>query len=102
MTSYKGLGPQKQFLSIRSKPSKPFRRELTHYAEKLLHEFLSNIYRKKGPSPIGCTKVRHFSSCFINLAQYSLFLKVATNVPGGKVLVSISKFCSQRGCLSLL
>ena len=43
MTSNKGLGPKKQFWPIRLKLSKPFRRQLTHCSEKLIHELLSNI-----------------------------------------------------------
>ena len=56
MTSNKGMGHKKQFWPIGMKLSKPFRRQLTHYAEKFLHELLSNIYLIKCPTPIGSTK----------------------------------------------
>ena len=58
MTSNKGMGPKKQFWPIRMKLSKPFRRQLTHYAEKFLHELLTNISLIKCPTPIGSTKIR--------------------------------------------
>ena len=54
------------------KLSKPFRRQLTHYAEKFLHELLSNISLIKCPTPIGSTKIRPLASCVISLAQYIL------------------------------
>ena len=56
MTSNKGMGPKKQFLPIRIELIKPFRRQLSHYAEKFLHELLSNISLIKFPTPIGSTK----------------------------------------------
>ena len=56
MTSNKGMGPKKQFWPIRMKLSKPFRRQLTHYAEKFLHGLLSNMSPIKCPTPIGSTK----------------------------------------------
>ena len=37
------MGPPNQFLPIRSKLSKPFCRQPTHYATELLHGWLSNI-----------------------------------------------------------
>ena len=36
------------------KLGKPFRRQLFHYAEKLLHELLSNIHRTNCPTTTGC------------------------------------------------
>ena len=58
MTSNKGMGPKKQFWPIRMKLSKPIRRQLTHYAEKFLHELLSNISLINCPTPIGSTKIQ--------------------------------------------
>ena len=55
MTSNKGMGPKNQFWPIRIKLTKPFRRQLIHYAEKFLHELLSNISLIKCPTPIGST-----------------------------------------------
>ena len=72
MTSNKGMGPKKQFWPIRIKLSKHFRRQLTHYAEKFLHELLSNISLINCPTPIGSTKIRPLSSCVISLAQYKM------------------------------
>ena len=69
MTSYKGIGPKKQFWPIRIKLSKPFRRQLTHYAEKFLRELLSNISLIKCPTLIGSTKIRALTSCVIIFAQ---------------------------------
>ena len=56
MTSNKGMGPKKQFWPIRMKLSKPFHRQLTHYAEKFLHELLTNISLINCPTAIGSTK----------------------------------------------
>ena len=70
MTSNKGMGPKKQLGPIRMKLSKPFRRQLSHYAEKFLHELLSNISLIKCPTPIGSAKIRPLTSCIISLAQY--------------------------------
>ena len=72
MTSNKGMGPKKQFWPIRMKLGKPFRRQLTHYVEKFLHELLSNISLINCPTPIGSTKIRPLTSCVISLAQYIL------------------------------
>ena len=82
MTSYKGLGPPKQFWPIRMKLSKPFHRQLTHYAKKLLHELLSNISRINCPAPIGRIQIRPSASCVISLAEYIYQLL-------GKTLVDI-------------
>ena len=54
------------------KLSKPFRRQLTHYAVNFLRDLLSNISLIKCPSPIGSTKIRAIASCVISLAQYIL------------------------------
>ena len=70
MTSNKGMGPKKQFWPIRTKLIKPFRIQLMHYAEKFLHELLSNISLINCPTPIGSTKIRPLTSCVISLAQY--------------------------------
>ena len=70
MSSYKGLGPKKQFWPIRMKLSKPFRRQLFQYAENLLHGLLSNIHRINCPTPACRTKSRPFPCCVISLAQY--------------------------------
>ena len=70
MTSYKGLGPKKTFWPIKMKRSKPFCRQLTHYAETLLHGLSGNIFRKKIPTPIIRTKISRLTSCVISLAQY--------------------------------
>ena len=70
MTSNKDMKPKKEFLPIRMKLRKPFRRQLTHYAEKFLRELFSNISLIKCPTPIGSTKIRPLSSCVISLAQY--------------------------------
>ena len=72
MTSNKGMGPQKELMPIRIKLSKSFRRQLTHYAEKFLHELLSNISLIKCPTPIGSTKIRPLTSCVISLTQFSI------------------------------
>ena len=65
------MGPKKEFWPIRMKLSKPFRRQLTHYAEKFLRDLLSNISVIKCPTPIGSAKIRPLTSCVIRLAQYS-------------------------------
>ena len=83
MTSNKGMGPKKQFWPIRMKLSKPFRRQLTHYAGKFLHELLINISLINCPTPIGSTKIRPLTSCVTSLAQYILmlpFLELGNNV----------------------
>ena len=67
------------------KLSKPFRRQFTHYAEKLLHELLSNISLIKCPTPIGSTKIRALTSCVRTLAQYST--KISCHVEFLKILV---------------
>ena len=41
------MGPKKQFWPIRIELSKPFRRQLTHYAEKFLHELFSGINARR-------------------------------------------------------
>ena len=70
MTSNKCMEPKKKFWPIRMKLSKPFCRQLTHYAEKFLHELLSNISLIKCPTPIGSSKIRPLTSCVISLDQY--------------------------------
>ena len=70
MSSYKGLGLKKQFWPIRMKLSKPFHRQLLHYAENFLCELLSNIHRINYPTPVGRTKIRPLTCCVISLAQY--------------------------------
>ena len=60
MSSHKGLGPKKQFWPIRMKLSKPFHRQLFHYAENLLHGLLSNIHRINCPTPACRTKADPF------------------------------------------
>ena len=72
MSSYKGLGPKKQFWPTRMKLSKPFNSQLFHYAENLLYELISNIHRINCPTPIGHTKIRPLTCCVISLAQYIL------------------------------
>ena len=52
------------------KLSKPFRKQLTHYAETLFHELLTNMSRKNCPISIGSTKSRPLTSCVMSLAQY--------------------------------
>ena len=73
MNSNKGLGHNKPFWPIRMKRSKPFCRQLTHYAETLLNELLSNISRNNCPTPIISTKVSPLTSCVISLAQYIFY-----------------------------
>ena len=68
------MGPKKQFWPIRMKLIKPFRRQLTHYAEKFLHELLSNISLIKCPTPIGSTKIRALTIGSV----YILFIKYRT------------------------
>ena len=58
MTSNKGMRPKKEIWPIRMKLSKPFRRQLTHYAEKFIRELFSNISLIKCPTPIGGTKIQ--------------------------------------------
>ena len=70
MSSYKGLGPKKQFWPIRMKLSKPFHRQLFHYTENLLYELFSNIHRINCPTPVSRTKIRPLTCCVISLAQY--------------------------------
>ena len=70
MPSYKGVGPKKQFWPTRMKLSKPFHRQLFHYAENFLHELLSNIHRINCPTPVGRTKIIFLKRCVISLAQY--------------------------------
>ena len=70
MSSYEGLGPKKQFWPIRMKLSKPFHRQLFHYAEELLFELVSNIHRINCTTPVGRTKIRPLACCVISLAQY--------------------------------
>ena len=73
MTSNKSMGPKKQVWPIRMNLSKPFRRQLTHYAEKFLNELLSNISLINGPTPIGSTKNQtlhhHFGSVYAGAAS---------------------------------
>ena len=76
MTSNKGMEPKKEFWPIRMKLSKPFRRQLTHYAEKFLNELLSSISLIKCPTPIGSTKIRLLMSCVISLAQYTTYTRI--------------------------
>ena len=71
MSSYKGLGPKKQFWPIRMKLSKPFHRQLFHYAENLLYELLSNIHGINCPTLVCRTKIRPLTCYVISLAQYS-------------------------------
>ena len=52
------------------KLSKPFQRQLFHYAENFFHELLSNIHQINCPTPIGRTKSRPLTCCVISLAQY--------------------------------
>ena len=70
MSSYKGLGPKQQFWPIRMKLSKPFHRQLFHYAENLLYELLSNIHRINCPTPVCRTNIRPLTCCVISLAQF--------------------------------
>ena len=70
MSSYKGLGPQKQIWPIRMKLSKPFHRQLFHYAENLFYELISNINRLNCPTQVCRTKIRPYTCCVISLAQY--------------------------------
>ena len=70
MTSFKSQGPEKQFWTIKMKLSKPFRRQRTHYAEKLLHELISNIHWIYCPATMCWTKVRPLTSCVISLSKY--------------------------------
>ena len=65
------MGPKKQFWPIRMKLSKPFRGQLTQYAEKFFNELLSNISLITCPTPIGITKIRALTSCVISLAQHT-------------------------------
>ena len=70
MSSYKGLGPKKQFWQIRMKLSKPFNRQHFRYAENFLHGLLCNIHRLNCPIPVGRTKIGPLMCCVISLAQY--------------------------------
>ena len=72
MSSYKGMGPKKQFWPIRMKLSKPFHRQLFHCAENLLYELLSNIHRINCPAPVSRTKIRPLTCFVISLAQYNM------------------------------
>ena len=77
MSSYKGLGPNKQFWPIRMKLRKPFPRHRFHYPENFLHELLSNIHQVNCSTPVGPTKIIPLTCCVISLSQYTSFAEGA-------------------------
>ena len=91
MSSYKGLGPKKQFWPIRLQLSKPFHRQLFQYAEFFFDELLSNTHRMNCPTPVGRTNFRPLTCCVISLAQNILLYDTFSNISYQAVLHSQSE-----------